>query len=258
MTTRPMLAADHIRELTRPHSTYEIVTQPTRGDDGRWRPTRRVHHVTHAPLLDQIRNTITTTQTAGGTFHAAYSSKPAGRIDCLAYLERLERQSRRLAADLNLPAAPLTRRLQAISGRIGDQPHPLIRAWWATARILTQHDGPPYSPNVPCPNDACERIGTLRLRLSEKIGVCVECHTVWADSNTDETMTFGRLSVWVQWAAEHLSGIRHWVPATVENSGYDGSLGYQIECGECWTERLAMRGREAARLAETRRHRHAS
>ena len=36
-TRPPMLAADYIRELTRPYLTSESVTQPVEGDDGKWR-----------------------------------------------------------------------------------------------------------------------------------------------------------------------------------------------------------------------------
>lgn len=248
--TRPiMLAADHIRELTQTFTTAEHVRQPTQGPDGRWRTQDRIHHVTHQALLDQIADTVTGSTTAGEMFHAAYGSKPAGRIDCLAYLERLDRQSRAFAAEHGLPLLPLRDRLSRLSGVLGDRPNHTVKAWWATARVLSQHDGPPLAPDVPCPQEPCERWGTIRARLDERIAVCVECHHVWSD----EDGTFGRLAIWAQWAAEHLRGPRHW-RCEDEVTGYPG-LGYRVECVECAPERLAMAKREAARLADVRRRR---
>jgi hypothetical protein len=56
-----MLAADHIRDLVKGFTTYEVVKQPTKGKDGRWRPEARIHAVTHKPLLDQLEDTVTVT-----------------------------------------------------------------------------------------------------------------------------------------------------------------------------------------------------
>lgn len=286
MTQRPkMVAADHIRELTRGFTTVELVPNEirlpipttTRRRGAGWlilpAPGTRVHHVTNLPLLDQLEATVTgSTIATEGAYGVAYGSKPAGRLDVLALLERIQRQSHDLACELGIETVdrtrtkgrhvPLRARLQAISGRIGDQPHPLVRSWWATARILTQHDGPPYAPRIPCPVETCERVGSLRVRLSERLAFCVECHTVWADDNDDPSVSFGRLAVWSTWATEHLEGDRHWVPSTGAGSyddlgygtnlGYDRPLGYVVVCGECEAERAGMRARKRARIAAAR------
>lgn len=245
-----MLAADHISDLTRTFTTTEIITQPTRGTDGRWRTTTYRHTIRHPPLLTQITTTITGSTTSGEIYHAAYGSKPAGRIDCLAFLERLDRQSRTMADAHGINTLPLTARLQALSGIIGDKPNPRVRAWWTTARILTQHDGPPFTPDVPCPNERCDQRGTLRCRVEDKIAVCTECQDTWSDEDDDPTRSFGRLAVWVKWASEHLRGIRHWVTDD-DITGYR-DLGYQVECPDCAPERVAMATREAARLLAVR------
>lgn len=241
-----MTPADHIRELTQTFTTAEHVRQPVLDPDGRWRTHDRIHHVTHQALLDQIADTVTGSTTAGEIFRAAYGSKPAGRIDCLAYLERLDRQSRDLALEHGLPLLPLRPRLTALAGVLGDRPHHVVKGWWATARVLSHHDGPPHAPDVPCPEETCERWGTIRARLDERIAVCVECHHVWSD----EDGTFGRLAIWAQWAAEHLRGPRHW-RSEDDQTGYPG-LGYRVECVECHPERLAMAVREADRLRAVR------
>lgn len=277
MTVRPpRTAADHITELTRPFTTVELVTQPTPSPDGRWRTTTRLHRVTNPPLLDQLANTVTGTQIGneGGATGSAYGSKPAGRLDVLALLHRIDRQSRELAIEHGFETPdrtktrgrhlPLRDRLARLSGVIGDKPHPLVRSWWATARILTQHDGPPYSPRIPCPQEDCERIGSLRVRLTERLAFCVECHTVWCDDNADPSMSFGRLAVWSTWATEHLDGPHHLVDDTSYDQvlgyheSYDTRLGYRVACPECDVERHAMGDRRHARIEAARAAKHAA
>ena len=269
MSPRTMTAADHIRELTHGFTTATYgptwVPIPTtergpyrRGSAG-WTalPGQSIHTVRNAALLDQLRRTVTGSKmTTDGTFHAAYGSKPAGRLDVLAFLHRIDRQSSDLATEHGIPAAlPVDDRLSRLAGVLPLEPHRVVRSWWATARVLTQHDGPPYSPDVPCPVETCERHGSLRVRVQDRLAVCVECHTVWTDDTTDREATFGRLAIWIKWAAEHLSGLRHFVPATDEVGGYPEELGYRIECEECRPERLAMAQRESRRLVEARRMR---
>ena len=256
---RPKTAADHVRELVRPFTTVELVPNrvpvPTTspGLYPAWIPWpgTRVHHVQHLPLLSQVEQTVTGSTMGGGTFSAAYGSKPAGRIETLAFLERLERQSAELAVELGLPRLPLRARLARIGSVLPERPHRLVKAWWVTARVLTQHDGPPFSPDVPCGHLECSRRGTMRVRPTDRLAVCVECHTVWTDEG-DESMSFARLTLWIRWASEHLKGLRHWVPATVTNSGYGEELGYQVECTECVDERLYLAQLEAERLRAAR------
>lgn len=247
------IAADHIRELVQGFTTTETVTQPTLHPDGRWRPVRRHHVVTHPALLDQIETTATGKTTADDPVRGGRTgSKPAGRLDCLAYLHRLDHQSRTLAEKHHIdPDQPLRSRLLALSGIIGDRPHHTVKAWWATARVLTQHDSPPFAPNVPCPE--CDMRGSLRVRFDPKVATCVECHGVWDDDDA----RFGRLALWCEWAAEHLHGSRHLLDRAradklgVEH-GYDEAFGYVVVCPDCEFERAAMAEREAARLRAPR------
>lgn len=164
----------------------------------------------------------------------------------MAYLNRIERQSHEIARELGIPRLPLRKRLSAISGVIGDKPSRMVKGWWATARVLTQHDSAPFSPNVQCPE--CDALGTLRVRFSPQVATCVECHGVW----DDDEGRFGRLAIWCEWAAEHLQGPRHMVPV----DGYDEELGYVEVCTECEKERLAIAQREADKLRRPRNYGH--
>jgi len=238
-----MFAADHIRQLTQGHTTTEHIRRPKQGTDGRYRTETYLHTVTHPALLDQLDQTVTGATGGGETIRTAYGSKPAGRIDVLAFLERIDKQSKTIATQHGIPNLPLRRRLQAIGGILGDATDRTVRSWWSTARILTTHDTPPFAPDVPCPIETCERRGTLRVRIEEQAGVCVECHTVW-----DET-DFGRLRLWVEWSAEHLRGPQHWVNSE-DTHGYDEQLGYVVECQSCVPWRAGMAERETARLSQ--------
>lgn len=191
---RGWLNADFISELVSGVKTVEIVQGG-------------LHIVQHPALLDQISNTVTGRTLGSDSFSGGgYSSKPAGRIDCLAFLERINKQSYSLAHDHGIRLLPIKARLGAIGGALGSEikVHPWVRGWWATARILTQHDAPPFAPDVPCPVDECGKRGTIRIRLEDKLANCVECHTVWTEEAEEPWLTFGRLAEWIRWASERV------------------------------------------------------
>jgi hypothetical protein len=190
-----MIAADYINQLLHPFTTTEKVPLG-------------VYRVKHPALLDQIEWTVTTATTSGQVFHSAFGSKPAGRLDALVFLGRLEKQSVEIASRYGIKNMPLRARLGEISGKLGASPDPVVERWWATARILTQHDTPPVALNVICPNEACDTRGSLRVRLDseEDMAVCTHCGQVWTERTQE---TFNRLVVWVRWASVHLVGPYH-------------------------------------------------
>ena len=250
MTRRPELfPADMIRELIDSHVCHEQgpylhpirVPVPNVGNPANgW--TRIVipvngHHVKHPALLDQLEATVTGRTLADEPHGGGIpQSKPAGRIDVLAYLQRLDRESRELAQELDVPALPLRDRLVKIGAKLTTHRNARVHSWWVTARVLTQHDTRPYSPTVPCPNEECEQIGTIRVRLDQRIASCTECHDSWDDSEG----RFQSLANWCAWAAEHLKGPRHW------STDADG---YPIECVTCLATRQEMAKRKAERIA---------
>jgi hypothetical protein len=238
VTDTPHLAADHIRDLIRGYTTTDRIDRfvpiPNVGDTPTWTRTRVLHTVTHQPLLDQLEEAVQQAKDSGDYAGGAAKSKPAARLDAIATLQRIDKQSKAVARELGLDPAPLRARLSAISGKIGSNPHPTVRKWWVAARCATGWETAPYSPDVPCPNIECERWSSVRIRLDQYLAHCVECGETWDESN------FTQLGDYVRWASEHLRGPRHWK--------YDAD-GFPVECVECLVERQVMAERKAARQA---------
>ena len=239
-----MIAADHINQLLYPFTTTELAMLPV----ARRAPVPSLTHKTvwvsvppkkwklgsytvkHMGLLDQIENTVTGSQTGGEVFHAAYGSKPAGRIDCLSFLARIDDQSLVLAARHHIELCPLRPRLGQLSAELGLKTDKTVTGWWVSARVLTQHDNPPLAPNAPCPNEECDQRGSLRVRFDPNVALCTHCGSTWSDDTDDPVESFGRLAVWVRWASEHLAGP-------------------EIHCQECREERQLRAERTEIRRA---------
>lgn len=187
------MVPDYVSDLLYPFTTSEPY------------PDRRGRHtVRHPALLDQLNNTLTGSTTAGDPVRSQPGARPAGRMDVLAFLERLDKQSAVLAAELGLSQhMPLRSRLSALSGKLGLVEHTLVRSWWTTARVLTSFDSPAFSPDVPCPD--CGRRGALRVRIhereDERAAVCIECHHVWDGPH------FGMLAMWIRHASDARSAV---------------------------------------------------
>jgi hypothetical protein len=185
-----LLPSDYVRQLVDGFWTRERI------------PGFKPYVAQHASLLDQLENTLTGSTTGTDPVRGPSGSRPAGRIDVLAFLERIQQQSTELATELKIPALPLRARLRRIGGELGLTPDPRVRGWWVTARVLTSFDSPAFTPNVPCPNEKCERRGTLRVKVGDapeqRMAVCTECHWVW------DGPYFGVFAEWVRWASEHL------------------------------------------------------
>lgn len=244
-TRPPLLAADHLRELTRPITetvnvdARRLPVPTTRGASHHtaWITTKAkaLHTVTHPCLLDQLGHALTGS-TAGMVMGGESGSKPAARLDALATLERIDRESADRARVEGLPVLPLRARLSRLASVVPDIDRQ-VRSWWTAARLVTSWDTPPFAPRVPCPNVECERRGTLRIRVHESTAVCVECGDLWAPEDVE------RLGEYIRWAAEHLTGARHWL------TDDEGEL---IECVECLPVRQQMAERSLARADAAR------
>lgn len=239
-TRPPMLAADHIRELTQPYVTRETVTQPTQRN-GAWADETRIHTVHHPSLLNQLRaaGNGSTNLSDTDAARSAAGSKPAAHLEALDVLARIDRQSRNLAATLEAGEHHnLELRLLAISGKVGSEIHPRIRSWWATARLTTHHDTPPMRPHgVPCLN--CWELDSLRIRPEDEMGSCTKCGEVWDRTGEAGHGSLMTLAEHVRWCSDHeITKARHW---TTDDEGYP------VECTTCLVYREDYASRRHAK-----------
>ena len=194
MTTRPGLPhlADVVGELTaaythREHYTVRALGGTTWGRD----------HVTRVPsLLWQLEHATPSGQ-GGERGNSGYGSRPAARVEALSCLQSIDREAstwvRQLGEDDNRDTAGtilqlhgLLPRLEACERRRAGccDRHQLehdIRAWWTQARIVTGWDSPAWRPDNTCPS--CEVRGTLRVKLADQAGFCVECRETWDETS---------------------------------------------------------------------------
>jgi hypothetical protein len=185
-----LLPSDYVRQLVDGFWTRERI------------PGFKPYVAQHASLLDQLENTLTGSTTGTDPVRGPSGSRPAGRIDVLAFLERIQQQSVELATELKsasaaapCAASPYRRRARAHS-------RPASPWMVGNGSGADQLRLPAFTPNVPCPNEKCERRGTLRVKVGDapeqRMAVCTECHWVW------DGPYFGVFAEWVRWASEHL------------------------------------------------------
>jgi Zn ribbon nucleic-acid-binding protein len=230
-----MLAADHVRELVQPYTTFEAETTqagvrvpvPTtnRRDLPAWIvvPRGTGLSVTHPSLLTQLRRAtagatgLSDSDAAAGTA----KSKPAAHLEALDVLRRIDAQSHEYAVELDIeqprrtrtvvPSLALEDRLLAISGKVGSEPDRRVRSWWASARLVTHWDSPPLRPHgAPCPS--CWETDTLRIRLDDELAVCTGCGDTWDRTGHPDHGSLDMLGQHVRWCTEHdVTKPRHWM-----------------------------------------------
>lgn len=164
------------------------------------------HVVDAPPLLQQLE--AATPSPAGDTEAAAgggFKSQPAAHVESIDTLILVDREASRWVREWKIDDAGLTtldcvRKVGALMPRM-DRCHrhkPArrgdgtvacctwhaaeadVRRWWVQARIVAGWDSPAWRPDATCP--MCDQRGTLRVRLSAKAAVCVECRDTWDPS----------------------------------------------------------------------------
>lgn len=159
------------------------------------------HFTKVPPLLAQLRYADWTKGTERGG--SGYESRPAASIEALTVLSMIDLEASRWIRDLGeddpsttigcvcrlgglMASAVRCRRSRPLidheAGKVScctwhAIAHDVTR-WWTQARIVTGWDLPAWRPDNTCPNCGVRR--SLRIRLSERIGLCVECHETWA------------------------------------------------------------------------------
>lgn len=254
MTTRrpELLAADHIRELTQPYATTEkrprrvpvpTTARPLHRHGWTHDPTgvTELHVVTHAPLLTQLRAaTAGATGLSDDSASTRATSKPAAHLEALDLLARIDHQSAALADEHGIDEPDLTKRLLALSGFIGHEPHRLVRSWWTAARVVTHWDAPAYRPHgTPCPN--CWETTTLRIRVDDELAHCTACGESWDTTGQPDARPLSLLAQHVRWCTDHqVTKPRHWL---IDENGYP------VECVECLEFRSAWASWRAEQAA---------
>lgn len=180
MSTNAADIADWTRELCEPRTHGEPFT--TR--QGTTWITQR-HYTRHPSLLDQLRLAIEPSTTVEDG-RRPFASKPSARLEAIDRLMDIEAQSDDWVIRLGIGdvKAPAEDNLHALAGAypgMGPTEARLyardLRRWLSWAKTVTGWDSPAWRPNAPCP--LCEAKGSLRVRLAESTGVCVECGEAW-------------------------------------------------------------------------------
>ena len=230
--------SDLIGQLIRPRSHSVTIPIPGGGTD--------THTTKHASLLDELQHNTTTAKVGVEKFHGDPRSKPAGRLDAVALLHRIDKEAAVIARDINSRhVGTLEQRLSSISGTSADAPpemqsliHRKAQGWVIAAKVITGWDTTPFTPDVPCPYEQCERRGSIKIRVEDQVAYCTECGTHWGPNDILQ------LGQYVAWASEHLRGARHWLT---------DEQGYPVECTDCLNTRQQMAERATARRASDTR-----
>ncbi len=193
---QPMTVHDYLADLTRPHMHAEPVTQTY----GLTTVTTR-HRTKVPPLLVQLES-VDWTDSGSTRSGTGFESRPAVPLEALQALVAIDIEAARWVRDLGeddpgdtLECVRLLNGLVASAswcGRAGarrDETTKQVtcctrhaieadaRRWWTRARIVTGWDTPAWRPDNTCPE--CSVRGSLRIRLEQRSGLCVECETTW-------------------------------------------------------------------------------
>lgn len=202
---------DMIADLTRTRSHRErLATRPEAAGGP------LTHFTKVPPLLAQLQMTDPTSE-AGARSGSGFESRPAASLEAIDALLRIDLEASRWVRDMGEddPSSTIAcvSRLGGLlasahrckgtrghqhDGRCHDGLTELthgvgvagsgwcctwhavehdVRRWWTQARIVTGWDRAAWCPDNTCPSCGVRR--SLRIRLEDRIGVCVECRETW-------------------------------------------------------------------------------
>lgn len=174
---------DYVNQLTRPHTHRQRYTTEPDTKGTRWDKD----HVTLVPaLIDQLD--AATPQSQGSEGGGGYKSRPAARIEALDVLIRIDTEAarwvRELGEDDHGGTKACVNRLHGLYASADDVAKKAIerdvRSWWSQARIISGWDSAAWRPDNTCP--ACDERRSLRIKLVDAMGFCVECRETWDDT----------------------------------------------------------------------------
>lgn len=194
--------ADAVTALVDPIRHAETYQLRSAYPDGRAVQEIRIWRTVHPSLLDQLAAAIEPSgNVAEGGGNRIPDSRPPAALDPIYVLTVIERESTDWLRYLGIAnRGELAANLRALIGGT-DTPQDLAnaaRSWVSQARIATGWDKPAYQPPAPCPIVGCGARHGLRVNLEAKTARCVECKTIWKD--TDGTLQI--LAEHVRWYTE--------------------------------------------------------
>jgi len=183
---------DHIEQLVDSHTHRE----PYQHRNGL---TLQVFtHLTMVPpLIDQLDEPNATSKgdVGGG---AGYTSRPAASIESIDTLmfidDEAARWVRRLGEDDPGDTKACIRRVHALhasqDAATKADIERAVKRWWSQARITSGWDSAAWRPDNTCP--VCEVRRSLRIKLADQMGYCVECRSLWSSEE------IGLLADWIR------------------------------------------------------------
>lgn len=182
---------DHIEQLVSTHTHREPYSH---------RNGQVLSIFTHLtmvpPLIDQLDNTDVASRGEGGS--GGYTSA-AGisveAIDTLMFIDdEAARWVRKLGEDDPGDTKACIRRVHALhasqDGPTKTDIERAVKRWWSQARITSGWDSPAWRPDNTCP--VCEVRRSLRIKLADQMGFCVECRSMW------DPAEIGLLAEWIR------------------------------------------------------------
>jgi hypothetical protein len=201
---------DHVEQLTRTHTNRQTFV--------RFGETVTRKHLTMVPpLLVQLEMSDVASKGDVGS-GSGYGSRPAASIEAIETLMLIDDEACRLLYKLGVddPNQKIDRRTHlpvdsqrgcnviAVT-RVVNRVHGLypsqdsatradieraVARWWSQARITSGWDSPAWRPDNTCP--VCEQRRSLRIKLADQMGFCVECRSMWDPSE------IGLLADWIR------------------------------------------------------------
>lgn len=191
-TNIPLDIHDHVEQLTRHHTHREPYSH---------RNGAQLSIFTHLtmvpPLIDQLDEAETGKKgdVGGG---AGYTSRPAASIEAIDTLmfidDEAARWVRKLGEDDPGDTKACIIRVHALhasqDGPTKGDIERSVKRWWSQARITSGWDSPAWRPDNTCP--VCEQRRSLRIKLGDQMGFCVECRSMWSPEE------IGLLADWIR------------------------------------------------------------
>lgn len=181
--------ADEADGLTNPMHIVEPLWARSAGG----RPKLRSVWTVNLPsLLDQLAAAVVPGESYAGDDEAtrtAFGSRPAARLDAVDRLLAIDTGAAMWCVQVNLHLRNTTTgNIRALVGAApatdSDTQRRLasdLHSWRIWAATVTGWEQPPHAPRAPCP--LCDKPSTLRLRLQQQTGCCMNCGAVWDQSN---------------------------------------------------------------------------